>query len=100
RSTIIGAAVANLLEATGWEVARDNHLGDWGTQFGKQIYAIKTWGNEKEIEKSENPVKELVALYIKFHEEAEKNPKLEDEGRLWFKKLEDGDEEAKRLWQK
>ena len=100
RSTIIGDAVANLLEATGWTVYRDNHIGDWGTQFGKQIYAVKTWGNEEEIEKSERPVKELVALYVKFHEEAEKDPKLEDEARGWFKKLEDGDEEARRLWQK
>ncbi len=100
RSTIIGAAVANLLEATGWEVFRDNHLGDWGTQFGKQIYAIKTWGDEKKIEVSENPVKDLVELYVKFHEEAEKDPKLEDEGRAWFKKLEEGDPEARLLWQK
>lgn len=100
RSTIIGDAIANLLEATGWKVYRDNHLGDWGTQFGKQIYAIKTWGNEEKIEKSENPVKELVALYVKFHEEAEKNPELEDKAREWFKKLEDGDLEARRLWEK
>jgi arginyl-tRNA synthetase len=100
RSTIIGDAIANLLEATGWKVYRDNHLGDWGTQFGKQIYAIKTWGNEEEIDKSENPVKDLVALYVKFHEEAEKDPELEDKAREWFKKLEDGDPEARRLWKK
>lgn len=100
RSTIIGSALANILEATGWIVYRDNHLGDWGTQFGKQIYAIKEWGNEVEIESSENPVKELVSLYVKFHEEAEKNPELEDKARAWFKKLEDGDPEARRLWQK
>src|SRR5258708_31173657 len=66
RSTIIGDAIANILEARGAEGFRDNHLGDWGTQFGKQIYAIKTWGNETEIENSPNPVKVLVALYIKF----------------------------------
>ncbi len=100
RSTISGDAIANILEARGAEVFRDNHLGDWGTQFGKQIYAIKTWGNETEIENSPNPVKVLVALYIKFHEEAEKDPTLEDKGREWFKKLEDGDSEARRLWQK
>ena len=75
-------------------------MGDWGTQFGKQIYAIKTWGNEEEIEKADNPVKELVALYIKFHEEAEKDPSIEDSAREWFVKLEKGDAEAKRLWQK
>lgn len=100
RSTIIGDAVANLLEACGATVYRDNHLGDWGTQFGKQIYAIKTWGTIDEIEKSANPVKELVNLYIKFHEEAVKDPSLEDKGRVWFKKLEEGDLEARDMWQK
>jgi arginyl-tRNA synthetase len=100
RSTIIGDAVANLLQATGLEVYRDNHVGDWGTQFGKQIYAIKNWGNEEAIEKSERPVKLLVELYVKFHEEAERNPELEDKAREWFRKLEEGDEEARRLWQK
>jgi len=100
RSTIIGDAIANLLQANGRKVYRDNHLGDWGTQFGKQIYAIKTWGDEEKIEKSENPVKELVALYIKFHEEAEKNSELEEKARVWFKRLEDGDSEARRLWKK
>ena len=100
RSTIIGDAVANLLEATGWQVFRDNHLGDWGTQFGKEIYDIKTWGNEAAIEQAAEPVKELVALYVKFHEEAETEPGLEDAARAWSKKLEDGDPEARRLWQK
>lgn len=100
RSTIIGDALANIFTAMGYEVFRDNHLGDWGTQFGKQIYAIKTWGSESEIENSENPVKELVKLYVKFHEEAEKNPQIEDEGRAWFTKLETGDQEARRLWKK
>src|SRR5260221_6038567 len=113
RSTIIGDAIANLLQAVGYKVFRDNHLGDWGTQFGKQIYAIKNIPlkeypkdadiekeNEKALDTSENPIKDLVALYVKFHEEAEINLKLEDEGRKWFKKLEDGDTEAKRLWQK
>ncbi|HYD34807.1 MAG TPA: arginine--tRNA ligase [Vitreimonas sp.] len=100
RSTIIGDAVANLMSAVGWTVYKDNHLGDWGTQFGKQIYAIKTWGDEAALDNSSQPVKDLVALYVKFHEEAEKNPALEDEGRAWFKKLEAGDEEARRLWHK
>ncbi len=100
RSTIIGDSVTNLLEASGYKVFRDNHLGDWGTQFGKQIVAIKKWGNESEIALADNPVEKLVALYVKFHSEAEKNPELEDEARLWFKKLEDGDKEARDLWQK
>jgi arginyl-tRNA synthetase len=100
RSTIIGDAIANLLEAQGYIVKRDNHLGDWGSQFGKQIYAIKTWGNIEDIEKSENPVKDLVALYIKFHEEAERDPSIEDKAREWFKKLEEGDKEARELWER
>lgn len=100
RTTIIGDTVANLLQAVGYEVFRDNHIGDWGTQFGKQIAAIKKWGDIDLIQESDHPVKELVALYVKFHEEAEKNPELEDEARAWFKKLEDGDPEARELWQK
>ena len=72
RSTIIGNAAANILEFAGWKVYRDNHLGDWGTQFGKQVYAIQNWGDEKELDNSKNPVKELVNLYVKFHQEAEK----------------------------
>ncbi len=100
RSTIIGDAIANLKAATGWNVFRDNHLGDWGTQFGKQIYAIKAWGNETDIDNAVEPVKLLVDLYVKFHQEAELKPEIEDEARLWFKKLEDGDGEARRLWKK
>lgn len=100
RSTIIGDAIANILSFSGYDVVRDNHLGDWGTQFGKEIVAIKKWGNEETIAKSESPVKELVALYVKFHEQAEKDPTLEDEARVWFAKLEQGDEEAVTLWKK
>lgn len=109
RSTIIGDAIANLLQANGWKVFRDNHLGDWGTQFGKLIYAIKEMGKDEEgrlvdyelaIEKSKDPLRELVSLYVIFHNEAEKNPRLEEEGRKWFKKLENGDKEARRLWKK
>ncbi|MBT4652016.1 MAG: arginine--tRNA ligase [Candidatus Pacebacteria bacterium] len=98
RSTIIGDAVANLYEVLGWQVYRDNHLGDWGTQFGKLIYAIKTWGDREEISESKNPIKDLVKLYIKFHEEAEEKPEIEDIGRSWFRKLEEGDDEARSLW--
>jgi arginyl-tRNA synthetase len=99
RSTIIGDAIANLYEALGWQVYRDNHLGDWGTQFGKLIYAIKTWGDQAEISKMVRPIKELVELYVKFHREAAENESLEDFGREWFKKLEDGDSEARAIWQ-
>ncbi len=100
RSTIIGATLANLLESIGARVIRDNHLGDWGTQFGKQIVAIEKWGNLDEVGKSQNPIKDLVALYIKFHREAEKNEELNDEARLVFKKMEDGDEKYLSMWQK
>lgn len=99
RSTIIGDAIANLYQALGWQVYRDNHLGDWGTQFGKLIYAIKTWGDKQTINNSERPIKELVNLYVKFHEEAKKDDQLNDHGREWFKKLEAGDAEARELWQ-
>lgn len=99
RSTIIGDAIANIYEASGWQVFRDNHLGDWGTQFGKLIYAIKTWGNQEEISRSARPIKELVELYIKFHEQAELEPEIENAGRTWFKRLEEDDPEARKLWQ-
>ncbi|WP_066368849.1 arginine--tRNA ligase [Neobacillus fumarioli] len=97
RSTVIGNAIAKILEKCGYKPIRINHLGDWGTQFGKLIAAYKHWGDEEKVK--QNPIKELLALYVQFHAEAEMNPALEDEGRSWFKKLEDGDEEALSLWQ-
>lgn len=97
RSTVIGNALSHILEKMNFQPIRINHLGDWGTQFGKLITAYKKWGSEEEV-KAE-PIKELLRLYVKFHEEAEKDPELEDEGRLWFKKLEDGDQEAYQLWE-
>lgn len=96
RSTMIGNAIVNLNKALGYKVVGINHLGDWGTQFGKEIVAYQKWGNDEAIKA--NPIEELVKIYVKFHEEAEKHPELEDEARSWFKKLEDGDEEAVRLW--
>lgn len=98
RSTIIGDSVANILSALGYDVIRDNHLGDWGTQFGKMIVAIKKWGDIEKIKKSEKPVHDLVELYIKFHDEAEKDKALDDEARQWFVKLEEGDDEAGTIW--
>ncbi|MFA7252733.1 MAG: arginine--tRNA ligase [Candidatus Paceibacterota bacterium] len=100
RSTIIGDAVANILDFSGFKVIRDNHLGDWGTQFGKLIVALKKWSDIKIIQKSQTPIKDLVDLYVKFHDEAEKDKGLEDEGRAWFAKLEKGDPEARKIWQK
>lgn len=96
RSTVIGNALAHILEKTGYKPVKINHLGDWGTQFGKLITAYKLWGSEETVEK--NPIKELLALYIKFHDEAVVNPELEQTGRDWFKRLEDGDKTALQLW--
>ncbi len=97
RSTIIGAAIANINEALGYKVVRWNYLGDWGTQFGKLIAAYKRWGDKKEVERA--PIETLLNLYIRFNEEAKNDPQLEQSGRDEFKELEDGDKEDKRLWE-
>lgn len=96
RSTVIGNALANIVEKVGYKPVKINHLGDWGTQFGKLIVAYKKWGDVEKIE--QNPIAELLKLYVHFHEVAEEQPELEDEARAWFKKLEDGDKEATELW--
>lgn len=96
RSTVIGNSLAHIAEKCGYKTIRINHLGDWGTQFGKLMVAYKLWGNEQQVK--QNPIKELLALYVRFHAEAEKDARLEEEARMWFKKLEDGDEEAYQLW--
>lgn len=96
RSTVIGNAIANIAKKTNYQPIRINHLGDWGTQFGKLIVAYKMWGDDKVIEA--DPVKELVKLYVDFHEAAETRPELEEQARAAFKALEDGDEEMIRLW--
>lgn len=98
RSTIIGQANYNIHKALGYNVIGINHLGDWGTQFGKLIVAIKKWGDIEEI--SKDPIEKLNELYVRFHNEAEKNTDLEREAREWFKKLELGDEEAREIWRK
>jgi arginyl-tRNA synthetase len=97
RNTMIGSALANILEFSGYTVVRWNYLGDWGTQFGKIIAAYKLWGNTETIEK--NPVEELQALYVRFHAEAKKDPELEKRGQEEFKKLEAGDPENRKLWE-
>lgn len=96
RSTVIGNALKNICEKNGYKVIGINHLGDWGTQFGKLIYAYQKWGDEEKVKS--NPIDELTRLYVKFHQEVENSPELEDEGRRNFKKLEDGDPECLRLW--
>ena len=100
RSTIIGDAVANILTFHGYKVIRDNHLGDWGTQFGRLLYAITAWSSMYNIEQSKQPMKDLVDLYVRFHAEAEQNESLDVSARAWFKKLEDNDVEARDIWQK
>ncbi len=96
-ATIIGQVVNHLIKTCGYKLIKDNYLGDWGTQFGKLIVAIRKWGNMETIKK--DPIPELLKLYIQFHNEAEKHPELEDEGRAEFKKLEDGHEENRKTWE-
>lgn len=95
-STAVGNSLARIYKHLGYHVESLNHLGDWGTQFGKLISAYKRWGDPAAIEK--DPINELLKIYVRFHQEAEKNPELEDEAREYFKKLEDGDEETTKLW--
>lgn len=97
RTTIIGNSLYKIFTKLGYKVERINHLGDWGTQFGKLIVAYKAWGDEETVKK--DGVAELMKLYVKFHDEAEKNPELNDEARAWFAKMEQGDEEALKIWQ-
>ena len=96
RSTVIGNSLAEIAKANGYQPIKINHLGDWGTQFGKLMSAYKRWGSEEEVKA--DPINTLVKYYVRFHKEAETQPELDDEGRAWFKKLEDGDEEAHELW--
>lgn len=95
-TTVIGAALARIYEFQGWRSVRINHLGDWGTQFGKMIAAFKHWGSKEQVE--QGGVQALSDLYVRFHKEAEQNPELENEGRMWFKKIEDGDSEALEIF--
>lgn len=95
-STAVGNSLSKIYAFLGYKVERINHLGDWGTQFGKLICAYKKWGNEEEVKKS--PMAELTRIYVKFHTEAEADPSLEDEARAEFHKLEEGDGENTRLW--
>ncbi|MBE1555227.1 arginyl-tRNA synthetase [Filibacter limicola] len=96
RSTVIGNSIALLLEKIGFKIVKINYIGDWGTQFGKLLTAYRKWGNEEEVKIA--PIETLLRLYIRFHEEAEQNDSLNDEGRAAFKALEDGDSEALALW--
>lgn len=98
RASVIGQAIVNLAKSQGYDVVGLNHLGDWGVQFGKLAWAYNKWGHEYPFE--EKPFESLYNLYVRFHDEAEKDKSLEDAGSKVFKQLEDGDPEIKKLWQK
>ncbi|HEY5575482.1 MAG TPA: arginine--tRNA ligase [Clostridiaceae bacterium] len=95
-STAIGNSLYRILSFEGYKCIGINHLGDWGTQFGKLIYAYKKWCDKERLEKE--PIKELLRIYVKFHDEAEKDPTLDEEARRYFKRLEDGAQEETELW--
>jgi arginyl-tRNA synthetase len=97
-TTVIGNALYKIMSFEGYNCIGINHLGDWGTQFGKLISAYKRWGNEEALEKE--PIKELLRIYVKFHDEAESDTTLNDEARMYFKNLEDGSQEEIQLWTK
>lgn len=97
RSTVIGDSLKRIYRFLGYTVIANNYLGDYGTQFGVLLAAYKKWGNKEQIDS--DPIKELLKLYVRYNSEAEENPELMDEARLWFKKLEDGDKFAKETWQ-
>ena len=97
RSTVIGDALSNLYRKMGYNTIKINHLGDWGKQFGLVMVAYKKWGSKEAVEA--NPINELLKLYVRINAEIEQDPELDEEGRKWFKKLEDGDPEATELWQ-
>ncbi|MDD4990248.1 MAG: arginine--tRNA ligase [Candidatus Pacebacteria bacterium] len=99
RSTVIGQAIYNLYKFLGYKCVGDNHLGDWGTQFGKLIFQIELKIKNEKLKIKELTIDDLEKLYVEFHQKAKENPQLEDEARAWFKKLEQGDKKAKEIWQ-
>lgn len=96
RSTMIGEAVARILEKVNYNLIRIDYLGDWGTQFGKLMAAYEMWGDEAEVKK--DPINTLLKYYVRINNEADEHPEYTEAGRDWFAKLEHGDEEAWRLW--
>ncbi len=97
RSTVIGHAIRNILHKQGYTVVGVNHIGDWGTQFGKLIVAHELWGDAQQLEKE--PINHLLSIYVKFHEEAKINPQLEDDARKAFKELEEGNKQRLKQWE-
>ncbi|MDY6771313.1 MAG: arginine--tRNA ligase [Candidatus Nanohaloarchaea archaeon] len=98
RNNALGDALQRILRFVGYDVTSENYLGDWGTQYGKLIYAFKEFGSEEAFE--EAPMEHMYELYVKFHDEMEENKELEEKGRAWAAKIEDGDEEAVELWER
>lgn len=100
RSTMIGEAVARILEKVNYNLVRIDYLGDWGTQFGKMMAAYKMWGDSDEVQQGlkDDPINTLLQLYVRINQEADEHPEYTEMGREWFAKLEHGDEEAWRLW--
>lgn len=97
RTTVIGNSIYKLHEKLGYHVVRINHLGDWGTQFGKLIVAYLKWSSKEAVEKE--GIEELLRIYVKFNQEAETNPSLIEEARVWFVKMEQNDEQALEIWE-
>ena len=97
RSTVIGNSIYRILKFRGYNCVGVNHLGDWGTQFGKLIVAYENWGEEKKLEK--DPIKHLLDIYVKFHDEAKINPELDEEAREEFRKLENGNKKSLAIWE-
>ena len=98
RATVVGQAIKNLAQSQGYEVLAINHIGDWGSQFGKLAWAMETWGKDYDFQNE--PMKKLVELYVRFHDEAEKDPELVKKGAETFKKLESGDPRIQQIWKK
>lgn len=98
RSTVIGHALYLIFQALGYRCVGINHLGDWGTQFGKLIVAFRRWGEEEQLQS--DPIGYLYRLYVRFHQEAETDGALEEEARAWFSRLEQGDREAEKIWRR
>jgi len=98
RNNAIGDSLRRILSFTGYDVTAENYIGDLGTQFGKVIYGHKNIGSDKDFE--EEPIEYMLDIYVKFHEKAEEDPELEEEARKWAKNIEEGDDEAVRLWKK
>ena len=98
RSTVIGHSLRRIHEALGYRVVSVNHLGDWGTQFGKLMHAFELWGDEAEMEAA--PIRHLYDLYVRFHAAAKEDPSMDEAGRAWFRRLEQGDPHAQAYWER